>query len=62
MYEDIYESRKFTKAETISELIRLVDGMLNTPTKRHIVGGTLLSVSLLFGGLAITAMTIKEDY
>lgn len=28
--------------------------------KRHITGGILLSVSMLFGGLAITVMTIKN--
>lgn len=31
---------------------------------RHLAGGILLSVSLLFGGLALTVMTIRpeEDY
>ena len=35
--------------------------MLNTKRKRHIVGGILISMSALFGGLAITAMTIKQE-
>ena len=30
-------------------------------SKRHIVGGVLLSVSLLFGGLALTVMSIKNE-
>jgi hypothetical protein len=29
--------------------------------KRHITGGILLSVSMLFGGLAITVMTINKE-
>lgn len=29
--------------------------------KRHIIGGVLLSVSLLFGGLALTVMSIKNE-
>ena len=37
-----------------------MDG-LDTKRKRHITGGILLSVSFLFGGLAITVMTIKNE-
>lgn len=29
--------------------------------KRHIIGGVLLSVSLLFGGLALTVISIKNE-
>lgn len=46
-------------------IIYMLDGLLNTRRKRHITGGILLSISMLFGGLAVTAMTIKneeEDY
>ena len=35
--------------------------MVNTRHKRHIVGGILLSVSMLFGGLAVTVMSIKNE-
>ncbi len=38
-----------------------LDSMLNTKRKRHIVGGILLSVSALFGGLAFTVYSIKEE-
>lgn len=38
-----------------------LDYILNTKRKRHITGGLLLSLSVLFGGLALTVMTIKED-
>lgn len=42
-------------------IISVLDFTLDTKRKRHIVGGILLSVSLLFGGLAITAMTLRVD-
>lgn len=45
----------------IEELVELLDATLDSPTKRHIVGGILLSVSFIFGGLAITAMTLKQE-
>lgn len=35
--------------------------IIGNKRKRHIVGGILLSVSLLFGGLAVTVMTIKNE-
>ena len=38
-----------------------LDYSLNTQRKRHIIGGILLSVSLLFGGLSATVMTIKKE-
>lgn len=37
-----------------------LDAMLDTKRKRHIVGGILLSASALFGGLAVTVLTIKN--
>lgn len=42
------------------DLLRRVDNALDTPRKRHILGGVMLSASLLFGGLALTIMTIRE--
>ena len=41
--------------------IMALDSLLNTARKRHIIGGILLSMSAMFGGLAITVMTIKND-
>ena len=40
--------------------ISMMDFILDTKRKRHITGGILLSASLLFGGLALTVMTINE--
>ena len=39
----------------------MLDHALNTKRKRHIAGGVLMSISLLFGGLAITIMTVKTE-
>lgn len=39
----------------------MMDHALNTKTKRHIAGGLLLSISLLFGGLAVTIITLKTE-
>jgi len=38
-----------------------LDNMLDTKRKRHIIGGVLLSASALFGGLAVTVFTIKNE-
>ena len=49
----------------MDELERFIAGLdyvLDTKRKRHIMGGILLSASMLFGGLALTViMTIKVD-
>lgn len=39
----------------------MMDQVLDTRKKRHIIGGVLMSVSLLFGGLALTIMTVKME-
>ena len=39
----------------------MLDHSLNTNKKRHIAGGVLLSISFLFGGLALTIMTLKME-
>lgn len=35
--------------------------LVNTKEKRHVVGGVLMSAAFLFGGLAITVVTIKSE-
>lgn len=45
----------------LDNFIFSLDSMLDTPRKRHVVGGFLLSASALFGGLAITVFTIKNN-
>lgn len=38
--------------------VSVFDTMLNSKRKRHIVGGIMLSISCMFAGLALTAMTL----
>ena len=45
----------------IGNMISMFDYMLNTKRKRHITGGFLLSMSLLFGGLALTVFTVGNE-
>lgn len=47
--------------EGIGNFISMLDYILDTNRKRHITGGILLSTSLLFGGLALTVMTINNE-
>lgn len=44
----------------LDKILSMIDEAINTERKRHIAGGILLSASLLFGGLAITVITIKK--
>ena len=46
--------------EFLENVILMFDVVLDTGRKRHIAGGILLSLSLLFGGLSVTVMTIKD--
>lgn len=46
--------------DLIEGVISMLDEILDTGRKRHIAGGILLSLSLLFGGLSVTVMTIKD--
>lgn len=54
----MYDERSYID---IQDLMGILDFTLNTPQKRHIVGGILLSVSLLFGGLALTTLTVRKE-
>ena len=47
--------------ESIGRIVSVLDLTLDTKRKRHITGGVLLSISLLFGGLAFTVITIKKE-
>ena len=39
----------------------MLDRAFGTKRKKHIAGGILLSASLLFGGLALTIITLKTE-
>ncbi|NCE64135.1 histidine kinase [Pseudoflavonifractor sp. 524-17] len=47
--------------ESFANLVSMIDYVLDTRRKRHITGGLLLSAAMLFGGLAITVMSIKDE-
>ena len=47
--------------DRLERILSMLDHSLNTKKKRHIAGGILMSVSLLFGGLAFTVMTMKSE-
>lgn len=38
-----------------------MDYVLNTKRKKHITGGILMSMSLLFAGLAVTVLSLKTE-
>ena len=45
----------------LENILSALDYSLDTRRRRHITGGILLSVSLLFGGLAVTVMSLRMD-
>ena len=47
--------------ERLEVILLMLDESLDTKRKRHIAGGVLLSISLLFGGLAFTVMSLKTE-
>lgn len=47
--------------DRIDMTVSVLDNILNSKRKRHIAGGILLSVSLLFGGLAFTTLSIGTE-
>ena len=47
--------------DRIDMTVSVLDNILNSKRKRHIAGGILLSVSLLFGVLAFTALSIGTE-
>ena len=47
--------------DRLERILSMLDHSLDTRKKRHIAGGILMSVSLLFGGLAFTVMTLKPE-
>lgn len=45
----------------IEAMLYTFEQVVDTKRKRHIVGGILMSVSLLFCGLTFTVMTLKTE-
>ncbi len=44
--------------DIFNNFVVTIDAVLDSRRKQHIIGGILLSAALLFGGLAITVITI----
>lgn len=47
--------------EHLEELVSMLDHALNTKKKRHLAGGVLMSISLFFGGLAVTVLSLRSE-
>ena len=47
--------------DRLNHIVGMLERTLGTRSKRHILGGALVSVSMLFGGLALTVITLKTD-
>ena len=45
----------------LEAFLTMLDYSLDTKKKRHIAGGILMSISVLFGGLAFTVVTLKTE-
>lgn len=47
--------------ERLGAILSMLDISLNTKRKRHLTGGVLMSFALLFGSLAVTVITFREE-
>jgi hypothetical protein len=45
----------------LENFIHSLDKSFGTRRRRHIAGGVLVSISLLFGGLALTVISLKQE-
>lgn len=45
--------------EKFEKILSVLDRSLGTRKKRHIAGGILMSISLMFGGFALTIITLN---
>lgn len=56
-----YQVGAWNSMDRLEAILSMLDESLGNKKKRHIAGGILISISLLFGGLAITVMTLKSE-
>ena len=47
--------------DRLEDILSTLEFALDTRRKKHIVGGILMSVSLLFGGLVLTVITLRME-
>ena len=55
------QAKRVFDMDRLNYIVTMLERTLGTRSKRHILGGALVSVSLLFGGLALTVMTLKTE-
>lgn len=48
--------------ERLKAVVAMLDESFDTRRKRNIAGGILISVPMLFGGLAFTVMMLKGEH
>lgn len=54
-------SKGVVKMNRIEAWLTMLEYSLNTNRKKHIAGGILMSISVLFGGLAFTVISLKTQ-
>lgn len=54
-------AKRVFNMDRLNYIVAMLERTLGTRSRRHIMGGALVSVSLLFGGLALTVITLKTD-
>lgn len=47
--------------ERAKKLLTTIEHLVASKTKRHIIGGILMSASIFLGGLAATVLSVKVD-
>ena len=47
--------------ESAKRLISTIEQLISTKSKRHIIGGILLSASIFLGGLALTVVSARVE-
>lgn len=47
--------------DRLGDILSLLEYSFDSKEKRHIAGGILISMSLLFGGLAFTIITLGTE-
>ena len=47
--------------DRLEATLSIIDYAFSNRKRRHVIGGVLMSISLLFGGLAITVISLKEE-
>ena len=47
--------------ERLERILFMLDNSISTNKRRHIAGGVLFNISLLFGCLAITVISLKME-